>query len=164
MQASDFKVFTPTKNAVALVGWLLLTFSAAMLGLTAEPGLWYEHLDKPAWTPPSWIFGPVWTTLYLLMAVAAWLVWREGGWKKQALPLGLYLLQWALNAIWTPIFFGMQRPGWAMADIVLLWIAIGATIVTFWRVHRGAAALLMPYWAWVTFAAVLNFAIWRMNA
>jgi tryptophan-rich sensory protein len=101
--------------------------------------------------------------LYALMAVAAWLVWREGGWKVQRLALGLFLLQWLLNALWTPLIFGMHRSGLAVAEIILLWLALAATLRSFWRVRRVAGVLLVPYLAWVTFAAALNFAIWRLN-
>lgn len=124
---------------------------------------WYAELAKPAWNPPNWIFGPVWTVLYAMMAVAAWRVWLHGGWTRQKKALGLFLLQWALNALWTPLFFGLHRPGWALAEILVLLVAILATIREFWRVERLAGALLLPYSAWVAFASVLNWAIWRMN-
>ena len=107
--------------------------------------------------------GPVWTALYVTMAVAAWLVWKRGGWKAQRGPLTLYLVQWALNALWTPLFFGLQRPGLAFAEILLLVVAIVGTLVAFWRVKRVAGLLLVPYTLWVAFAAVLNFTIWRLN-
>lgn len=124
---------------------------------------WYSGLDKPPWTPPSWLFGPVWTVLYLMMAVAAWLVWREGGWRKQARALGLFLLQWLLNALWTPLFFGMHRVGLACIEIILLWLVLAATMTSFWRVRKVAGILLVPYLAWVTLATALNFSIWRLN-
>jgi tryptophan-rich sensory protein len=98
------------------------------------------------------------------MAVAAWLVWREGGWKTQGRALGLFLLQWLLNALWTPLFFGLHRPGLAFAEIVILWLVLAATLASLWRVRKVAGVLLVPYLAWVSFAAVLNFTIWRLNA
>jgi tryptophan-rich sensory protein len=101
--------------------------------------------------------------LYVLMAIAAWLVWREGGWKNQSVPLGLFLLQWVLNALWTPLFFGLHRSGLAFAEILLLWLVLAATLWSFWQVRKAAGVLLVPYLAWVTFALVLNFAIWRLN-
>ena len=97
------------------------------------------------------------------MAVAAWLVWRKGGWKVQGKILGVFLLQWFLNAVWTPLFFGLHQPGLAFAEILLLWLAIAATLMLFWRVSKAAGVLLIPYLAWVTIAAVLNFTIWRLN-
>ena len=148
----------------ALIGWIALTFSAALTGVFVDTGGWYESITKPAWNPPSWLFGPVWTTLYIMMAVAAWLVWQRGGWKQQRKALTLYLVQWALNALWTPLFFVLQRPGLAFAEILVLLTAILATIAAFWRVKRTAAILLVPYVLWVSFAAVLNFTIWRLNA
>ena len=127
------------------------------------PGEWYARLNKPAWNPPSWIFGPVWSALYTTMAVAAWLVWKRGGFAAQRPALTLFLGQLALNAAWTPLFFGLHRPDLAFADIVLLWLAIALTLRSFSKVHRGAAWLLVPYIAWVSFATVLNGTLWRMN-
>jgi tryptophan-rich sensory protein len=102
--------------------------------------------------------------LYVFMAVAAWLVWREDGWKVQRLALGLFLLQWLLNALWTPLLFGLHRSGLAFAEIVLLWLVLAATLWSFWQVRKAAGVLLVPYLAWVTFAAALNFTIWRLNS
>jgi benzodiazapine receptor len=124
---------------------------------------WYAHLNKPAWNPPNWVFGPVWTTLYVLMAVAAWLVWRERGWREGSMPLSVFAAQLVLNAAWSWLFFGMRSPGLAFVDIVLLWLAILATVITFWRVSATAGGLLLPYLAWVSFAVALNGAIWRLN-
>jgi benzodiazapine receptor len=129
------------------------------------PGDWYASLVKPGWTPPPWVFGPAWTILYAMMAVAAWRLWR----RRDALPrasrraLALFAVQLALNLAWTPVFFGMQRPDLALAVILLLWVAIAATIVAAWKACKTAAALLVPYLAWVTFATALNAAIWRLN-
>ena len=155
---------TPGRRLLALAGWLLLCFSAAALGGLSGAGDWYASLKKPAWNPPAWIFPPVWSALYALMAVAAWLVWRQGGWAGQRRPLLFFLAQLTLNALWTPLFFGLQRPGLAFAEIVLLWLAIVVTLLVFRPVSRSAAWLLAPYLAWVSFAAVLNFTLWRMNA
>jgi tryptophan-rich sensory protein len=151
------------RAALALAGWLLLCFAAAAFGGPFMPGEWYAALKKPSWNPPGWIFGPVWTALYTMMAVAAWLVWRQGGWSAQLKPLLLFLAQLALNAAWTPLFFGLHQPGVAFAEIVLLWLAIAATLTAFRPVSRAAAWLLAPYLVWVTFAAVLNFSLWRLN-
>ena len=149
--------------AFALVGWLVLCFSAASLGAFFMPGEWYATLKKPSWNPPAWIFGPVWSALYTMMAVAAWLVWKRGGFAAQRRPLALFLTQLVLNAAWTPLFFGLHWPGIALAEITLLWLAIAATLAAFHHVSRPAAWLLAPYLAWVSFAAALNFALWRLN-
>ncbi len=151
------------KTIVGLFGWLLLCFAAAAVGSLFMPGEWYAALNKPAWNPPGWIFGPVWTALYAMMAVAAWLVWQRGGLAGQRRPLGLFLAQLALNALWTPLFFGLRQPGVAFAEILLLWLAILATLLAFRPVSRTAAWLLVPYLAWVSFAAVLNGTLWRLN-
>ncbi len=157
---------TRTRTILALAGWLAVCFAAAALGglAGAGPGEWYAGLRKPAWNPPAWIFGPVWSVLYSLMACAAWLVWKRGGWGLRRGPLVLFLVQLALNAAWSPLFFGLHAPGWAAVDIVLLWVALIATVTAFRPVSRIAAVLLLPYAAWVSFAAVLNFTLWRLNA
>ena len=154
----------PPAAGVALCLWIFLSFSAAAVGALTPPGAWYAALHKPPWNPPGWLFGPVWTALYTLMAVAAWLVWRRGGWAAQRRPLALYLGQLALNALWTPLFFGLHQPGLAFAEILLLLAAIAATALAFRRVSPAAALLLVPYLAWVSFAAFLNFTLWRLNS
>jgi translocator protein len=146
-----------------LAGWLLVCFAAAAIGGQFTPGVWYDRLAKPEWTPPDWLFGPVWTVLYAMMAVAAWLVWRRTGFAEGRWALGLFALQLVLNAGWSAIFFGLQRPGLALAEILLLWVVILATLIAFWRVRPLAGALLVPYLAWVSTATALNFEIWRMN-
>jgi translocator protein len=136
--------------AAALIGGL------GVAGTSSE----YQSLEQPSWAPPSWLFGPVWTVLYVLIAIAGWLVWRRSGWTTA---LTFYAVQLVLNAVWTPIFFGFGRYGLALVDIVVLWFAIGATVFLFAKVSRPAAALLLPYWAWVSFATALNAAIWAAN-
>ena len=123
----------------------------------------YETLLRPSWAPPAWLFGPVWTVLYLLMGVAVWLVWRPAGFRAAAAPLTLFLVQLVLNALWTWIFFAWNRGGLAFAEILVLWVLILATLVAFWRARPLAGVLFVPYLAWVTFAAALNLAMWRMN-
>jgi tryptophan-rich sensory protein len=146
-----------------LLGWLVLVFVAAAVGRSFPPGAWYAGLAKPAWTPPNWLFAPVWTLLYLLMGLAAWLVWERRGTSGGRWALGLFLVQLGLNALWSWVFFGLHRPGLAFVEIVLLWLALAATIGAFRRVRPLAAGLLVPYLLWVTFAAALNFALWRLN-
>ncbi len=146
-----------------LVLWILACFATAAPAALFPPGDWYLALNKPDWHPPTWVFGPVWSTLYVLMAVSAWLVWRQGGFARQLRPLSLFLVQLVLNAAWSPLFFGLKQPGIAFAEILLLWLAIAATLVSFHRVHRIAAWLLVPYIAWVSFAAFLNGVLWQLN-
>ncbi|MBL8861022.1 MAG: tryptophan-rich sensory protein [Planctomycetes bacterium] len=152
-----------TREVVALPVFVLVTFLAAVPGALWPPGDWYAGLEKPAWNPPAWVFGPAWTLLYTLMAVAAWLVWRRGGFRVQRRPLTLYCVQLALNAAWTPVFFGAQEPGWALLVILALWALLLATLLVFRRTSGPAALLLVPYLAWVSFAAALNCALWRLN-
>jgi len=155
------------QECLTLVGFLGLCFLVAGVGSWfTTPALdnWYAMLRKPAWTPPNWLFGPVWSILYISMAIAAWLVWRERRVEKVRLPLGLFFLQLALNGIWTGLFFTLQNPRAAFFDIVVLWGMIVVTLVYFWRVSVAAGWLLAPYLSWVTFAVALNFSIWRLNS
>ncbi len=151
------------RSVLSLAGWLVLTFGAAASGGFFTPGDWYASLKKPAWNPPNWIFGPVWTTLYTMMALAAWLVWKRGGWPGQRTALTAFLLQLVFNSLWSPLFFGMKNPLLAFVDIVLLWLALVVTLVRFWRTNPWAGGLLVAYLAWVTFAGTLNFTLWRLN-
>jgi tryptophan-rich sensory protein len=153
-----------TKSILGLLGWLGVTFAAAWAGSRFMPGAWYAALAKPAWNPPNAIFAPVWSVLYGLMAVAAWLVWRRAGFSGAGAALGLFAVQLILNALWSYLFFGRHQPGLAFGDIVVLWVAILSVVLLFWRVDRVAGALLLPYLAWVGFAAYLNFTLWRLNA
>jgi tryptophan-rich sensory protein len=125
---------------------------------------WYPTLAKPSFNPPAAVFGPVWTVLYIMMGVAAYLVWRQGfGADGVKAALVVFVGQLALNGLWSILFFGMRQPGWALVEIVVLWVAIGATIWLFWRVVPAAGALLLPYWAWVSFATILNASLWWLN-
>jgi benzodiazapine receptor len=156
----------PTRRSLGLMAWLAACVGGgALVGAVTAGGesAWYASLDKPPWTPPGWVFAPVWTALYAAMGVAAWLVWRRGSWRAQATPLAAFLVQLALNFAWSLIFFGLQRPGWALADIAALWVLIAVTIRLFARVDRRAAWLLAPYLAWVTFAMALNGSIHFRN-
>ena len=152
-------------SGAVLAGLVALCVAGgAASGLASPPGDWYASLAKPSWTPPGWLFGPVWTALYAMMGVAAWRLWRARGRTSGADgALVLFGTQLALNFAWTPVFFGMRAPGAALAVIVVLWALIAATIAASWRVDRAAGVLLVPYLAWVTFATALNAAIWRLN-
>ena len=141
------------------------TFAAAALGAIAsvDAGDFYATLSRPDWAPPAWLFGPVWTTLYLAMALAAWLVWRAGRLPAVRMALALYLVQLVFNALWSWLFFGWKLGGLAFAEILLLWLLILATLVAFWRVRPLAGLLLVPYLLWVSFAVVLNYSVWQLN-
>ena len=155
------------KQWIGLAVCILVCLGAAGLGAavtTPEVSGWYRTIVKPSWNPPDQIFGPVWTTLFLMMAVAAWLVWKQRGLRAAATPLSLFAVQLLLNIAWSWIFFGMHQPGWAFVEIVFLWLAIAATMMAFFRRSPIAGWLLVPYLAWVSFASVLNFVIWRLNA
>jgi len=152
-----------TRSVLALTGWLALSFAAAAMGGFFLPGEWYLRLQKPTWNPPNWIFAPVWAALYMAMAIAAWLVWKRGGFAGQRVALSLFLVQLLFNALWSPLFFGLRNPALAFVDIVLLWLALLGTVVWFWKTRPLAGLLLAPYLAWVTFASALNFVIWRLN-
>jgi tryptophan-rich sensory protein len=148
---------------LALVLLVVVCFAVAGLGgLATAQNIpdWYAGLAKPSWTPPGWVFGPVWSVLYLSMAVAAWLVWRRG---NAILPMILFGVQLAFNAAWSWLFFSLHNPGLGFADIVLLWAAIVAAMIALWRRSLLAGLLFIPYLGWVSFAAVLNFAIWRLS-
>ena len=154
-----------TKNIVSLIVFLAICLGmAAVAGLVTVANIptWYEGLVKPSFTPPNAIFGPVWTLLYILIAISGWMVWRKIGFSPER-PLVIYGLQLALNFAWSFIFFGAPLPGLAVVDVLLLWIAIVWNIAMFWRVDRVAAALLLPYLGWVSFASALNIAVWQLN-
>jgi len=155
------------RAAVALVVCVALCFAVGGVGGLATSrsvSTWYPTLTKPGWTPPSWLFGPVWGALYLMMGLAAWLVWRRKGLRDGKLPLGLFAWQLVLNAGWSWVFFGLRAPMPAFFELGALWFALAATVAAFWRVSRAAGLLLVPYLLWTTFAGALNFAIWRLNA
>jgi benzodiazapine receptor len=152
-------------NIKHLAGWLLVTFAAAALGAWAsrDAPQFYALLNKPDWAPPAGVFGPVWTLLYLLMAIAAFLVWRVRGFSTAPRTLALYLVQLAANALWSWLFFGWQMGAAAFAEVLVLWALILATAIAFWRARRIAGVLLLPYLAWVTFASALTWACWQGN-
>lgn len=157
--------FPASKQILGLAGWLIITFVAAAIGAAASvnAGTFYAQLVRPAWAPPGWLFGPVWTVLYLAIGVAAWLVWRAAGFRAARAALTLFLIQLALNALWSWLFFGWHLGAPAFADVLLLWVLIVATVIAFRRVQPLAAWLLVPYLLWVSFASVLNYAVWQLN-
>jgi translocator protein len=150
-------------KVVSLIGWIGLCFLTAWIGSRFAPGEWYVQLQKPSWTPPGYLFGPVWSLLFLSMGIAAWLVWKRAGVLGARLALSLFLVQLVLNGMWSWIFFGMREPGLAFAEILILWGAILVTLIAFWQKSAPAGILLIPYLAWVSFASILNFSIWQMN-
>ncbi|HET6646402.1 MAG TPA: TspO/MBR family protein [Pyrinomonadaceae bacterium] len=156
---------TKQKQIVGLVAWLIVSFIAAAIGGAAsiQAGPFYTQLVRPDWAPSPTIFGPVWTVLYVLMGIAAWLVWRVGGFGAAKFALTLFLVQLAPNALWSWLFFGWHRGAFAFADILLLWALIVATLIFFWRIRPFAGALLVPYLLWVSFASALNYSVWQLN-
>jgi tryptophan-rich sensory protein len=157
--------FSKQEQVFGLIVWLVVSFAASAIGAVASlhAGEFYTQLARPDWAPPPAIFGPVWTVLYGLMGIAAWYVWRVGGFGANRLALGLFMVQLSLNALWTWLFFSWRLGLWAFVDILLLLALILATLVAFWRVRLLAGVLLIPYLLWVVFAAALNYSIWQLN-
>lgn len=157
-----------TRSVLGLIGWIALSQSAGVVGgffTASSVGTWYAGLERPAFSPPNWVFGPVWTVLYTLMGIAAWLVWKNAAGRPIARAgLWIFGIQLVLNALWSVIFFGMRDPMWAWVELIALWIAILVTTDHFIRIVRTAGLLMLPYLAWVTFAGVLNYYIWKLNA
>jgi translocator protein len=156
---------TRSTQILGLVGWLALCFVAAGLGAIAsiDAKTFYSTLVRPSWAPPGWLFGPVWTLLYFMMAVAVWLVWRTPPSKARTTAIQLFLAQLVANMLWSWLFFAWRQSGWALVEVVVLWGLIACTLVACWRVKPMAGALLVPYLAWVSFATALNAALWRAN-
>ena len=162
----DRSVKSPSREWPWLVAWVALSLLSGVIGGVATASsvdTWYRTLDRPPWAPPDFLFGPVWTLLYVSMGVAAWIVWRRRGEREVAGALWLFGAQLALNAAWSLVFFGLQAPGAAALEIVVLAAAIVATIAAFARISRGAAWLLVPYLGWVCFATALNLSVWMRN-
>jgi translocator protein len=154
------------RSALIFIAFLIAAFATAAIGgLATAPGVrdWYPSLEKPNWTPPAWIFGPVWSFLYLSIAIAGFLAWRKAGFIGAKWAMLLFTLQLVLNAAWSWVFFGLRQPGWGFIEIVALWASILATTIALFRVSRTAGILFVPYLGWVTFAAVLNLAMWMLN-
>jgi benzodiazapine receptor len=152
-----------SSQLLGLAGWLLAAFAAGAVGAVAsvDAASFYAQLSKPSWAPPAWVFGPVWSALYVLMGIAAWLVWRSPGFK--AVPLGLFSVQLAANALWSWLFFAWHRGALAAIEVLVLLALIVATLAAFWRINRLGALLLVPYVLWVGFASALTWAVWRSN-
>ncbi len=153
----------PIHSFVVLAISIGLSFSAGLVGAQFRPGAWYAQLAKPRWTPPDSIFGPVWSVLYVMMGVAAWLVWLESGIPAAAVAFTLFVTQLVLNAAWSWLFFGLRRPDLAFGEILLLWAAILATLVSFCQVRLMAGVILIPHLVWISYVALLNYSIWKMN-
>ena len=153
------------KQILGLLAWLAISFCAAGVGglASADAATFYRELARPRWAPPGWLFAPVWSLLYLLMGIAAWLVWRERGFRNASFALSLFLVQLGANALWTWLFFVWHRGAFAFAEILVLWLSILGTIIAFWRVRPLAGVLLLPYLGWVTFASALTYSIWKRN-
>ncbi|HKJ45808.1 MAG TPA: TspO/MBR family protein [Balneolales bacterium] len=153
-------------SIVSLIVAILICFGAAAVGsfFTAKSvSTWYVTLNKPTWNPPGWLFGPVWTILYLMMATSIWLIWSKFTFKDYPVIYSIFSLQLILNVLWSGIFFGLRQPGWAVMDIAVLWLLILLYVLLTWPVSKAASLLFVPYLLWVGFAGVLNFTIWRLN-
>lgn len=157
------KISNLAKLLISIIGVQIVAFLGSLFTMSSV-STWYATLPKPSFNPPSWVFGPVWTILFLMMAVAAYLIWKKG-WKHREVRVALYVFigQLALNLLWSVLFFGLHSPLAALYEIIILWLAILLTILVFYKISKPAAYLLIPYILWVTFAAVLNFAIWNIS-
>lgn len=151
------------RAAAGLVVWVAVSFLPSLAAVGIQPGEWYNQLNRPSWTPPNWVFGPVWTALYLMMGIAAWIIWLQPAGAPRRQALAAFFVQLVFNAAWTPLFFGLKMPGLALVDIVLMWLAIAITIILFWRIRPAAGMLLVPYLAWVSYATTLNAGFWYLN-
>lgn len=162
---SQLSSLSKQKEILGLFSWLVVSFAASAVGAVAsiQAKSFYSQLAQPNWAPPPGVFGPVWTVLYTLMGIAAWLVWRSGGFRANLQALTLFLFQLALNALWSWLFFAWRFGILALVDVLVLWILIAVTIIYFWRIRRLAGVLLIPYLLWVSFATVLNFSLWQLN-
>lgn len=153
------------KSLLPLLGWLVLCLLAGAIGAIAsvDAATFYAELERPSWAPPAWLFGPVWTALYAAMGIAAWLVWRRPKSDARRIALTLFVVQLLANVLWSWLFFAWRLGAWSFAAILLLLVLVAVTLVAFLRLRGPAAALLVPYLAWVAFASALNFAVWRSN-
>lgn len=148
-------------SALALLIFLVLSFGASTTGILFGPGEWYDSLERPFFAPPNWLFGPAWSVFYTLMAIAAMLAWRQVGLRSRA--MAWWFIQLILNALWTPVFFGLQSPGLGLLEITFMWIAILICLLQFRKVSKAAFWFMLPYLGWVTFAWILNAGFWWLN-
>ena len=153
------------QQVIGLIVWLVLCFSASAVGAIAsiEAQSFYGSLNQPSWAPPAWLFGPVWSTLYGMMAVAAWLIWRRGGFKLNQTALTLFLIQLMINGLWSWVFFVWNLGSGSFVNVIVLWVVISFTLAMFWRTDKLAGILLVPYLLWVSFACALNYTVWQLN-
>lgn len=156
-----------TSSTFQVIIAILISEAAGIIGsVFTSPSIptWYAGIIKPTFSPPNWVFGPVWTTLFALMGIASYIVWKKGFERRDVrIALGMFALQLILNVTWSLIFFGLQNPALAFLEIIALWLAIALTIVSFYRINKNAAYLLIPYILWVSFAMFLNYTIWSLN-
>lgn len=157
--------FSTKQQIWGLIGWLGITFIAAAVGAaaTVDAPSFYQALNLPSWAPASSVFAPVWTLLYLMMGIAAWLVWRQAGFNNARTALTLYIMQLIFNALWSWTFFAWHQGSFSFMVIVFLWLLVAATLYQFWKINRSAGVLLMPYLLWLTYAGALNLVVWQMN-
>lgn len=164
-RAGPMRNSSRTTMALGLVLWLAVCFLVAAVGASAslQAGTFYAELVRPNWAPPAAVFGPVWTMLYAMMGIAAWLVWMRRQFRLARIALAFFVIQLILNALWSWLFFGWNQGALSFVDIVLLWALIVSTLVLFWRIRLLAGLLLVPYLAWVSFASALNYEVWQLN-
>lgn len=157
--------FSKRTQLLGLLAWIAICFVASAIGAVAsiQAASFYTELTQPTWAPPAAVFGPVWSILYALMAIAGWLIWRQGGYRAHRSTLNLFLVQLAVNALWSWLFFAWHHGALALINIGVLWLLIVLTIVSFWRVRVVAGAIMIPYLLWVSFAFALNFSVWQLN-
>jgi tryptophan-rich sensory protein len=157
--------FSVKQQTLGLFTWIVVCFAFSALGAAAsiQARSFYGALTRPEWAPPGWLFGPVWTVLYLMMAIAAWMIWRRGGFAANRVALSLFVAQLAFNALWTWMFFAWQLGALAFVEVLLLWALIATVIVVFYRKRALAAVLLVPYLMWVSFASALTYSLWQLN-
>lgn len=157
--------FSRNKQILGLAGWLAASFATSAIGALAsiQARPFYAEIVRPDWSPPAEVFGPVWMVLYALMGIAAWVVWRTGGFRPNRYALALFVIQLVFNALWSWLFFAWKLGFFSVVDIAVLWVLIVATVISFWHRSRLAAVLLVPYLLWVSFASALNYTLWQLN-
>ncbi|MEM6581988.1 MAG: TspO/MBR family protein [Pseudomonadota bacterium] len=157
--------YSVPKQVSGLVLWFIVCFAFSAIGALAsvQAKSFYQQLTQPAWAPPGWVFGPVWTVLFACMAIAVWLVWRNGGFQDNRSAITVFFIQLGFNALWSWLFFAWNLGMMAFIEVLILWLLIFATLVLFWHKSKLAGALFVPYLLWVSFAAALNYSLWQLN-